>query len=197
MRPVKQQVSVIEFPFDQVLGSVVAVRILRVMSQKDQEPLGMTRLAEAAKVTTMAARNSLVELERMGIVKRVGSGRSLNYAPNVESPLFEALAVLFGSEHTYFESIVTRLKAAFESPDISAAWIAAFPKGLDEKLFVCALVNTKAASNVSEGLREHFADISRSFNLSIRLELFTETPKIERLEDVYLLTGSLGPVQAF
>jgi hypothetical protein len=192
MRPVKQQVSVIEFPLDQIVGSVVAVRVLRVLSQKDQEPLGITRLAEAAKVTTMGARNSLVELERIGIVKRVGSGRSLNYAPNVDNPLLEALALLFSAEHLYFESVLTRLKAAFESPDISASWVASFPNDLDEKLFVCALVEASAVSGIGTELRERFADISVSFNLHIRLELFTETPDAEYLKDVYLLTGSVG-----
>jgi hypothetical protein len=126
MRPPAVRQSHFFCPFDAVLGTKGAVRILRELARA-QESLTTRALADRAHLTSEAVRKTLRhELVPTGVVTTISHGRVVSHSLNQRHPLCASLSNLFGAEmhraQTVFDALREAVGAGSLFPPI-AVWL--------------------------------------------------------------------------
>lgn len=122
MPPPVRPSSFVRQPFDEILGSVGAVRLLRALVRHGGA-LSVTRLADEALMSPNGARKILYHLERAGIVLGLGASHVRIFSLDVAHPLGKALVALFEAEKSRFEVALSCIRDVTALPEIAAVWL--------------------------------------------------------------------------
>jgi predicted nucleotidyltransferase len=113
------------YPLNRVFGSEGAVRVLRELARHGGE-LSVPALVEATRLSAGAVRAIVGDdLAAVGIVERVGSGRSVLYRLHRDHPLRGALEQIFEEEDARRRRVLDLLATAARetTPDVLAVWV--------------------------------------------------------------------------
>jgi DNA-binding transcriptional ArsR family regulator len=168
--------NAIKQPLDEVLGAVSHVRILRLLLQLAESPLGATMAAKKTGLSIPGVVKALQRLEETGFVSRVGSGRSHQYTLRKQEPLVEALTQLYSAEHTRYDRFLGALRQAMEPVrELHAAWINQMPSQLREPVVITVVTDAAAVSWIKKELRNRVVSVEREFNQTIEITAFTRS----------------------
>ena len=112
------------YPFDSILGSVGAVRVLRLLSQLD-EPVAPSILSHRSGLTRAAVGRVLKRLSASGVIEPVGSSPRPYYRLASGHPLGNALRSLFEAEAARADTFLQSCgqAAAEHKPVPLAVWL--------------------------------------------------------------------------
>ena len=155
-------------------------------------PITTADAAERAGLTEAGARRALGRLEKTGFVRRVGGGRSQQFALREADPLAAELVMLFRSESDRYQALLSALRDVLESlVEVRLAWIDAPPDRVGEALHIGVIGDSQSLSWVGDEIRRRIATIEATFELTIEVHRFTraDAPEIE-WDEVTLLAGT-------
>lgn len=191
MRPIATEQNALRYPLNQLLGTPAHVRLLRILSNEVVGPITTADAAERAGLTEAGARRALSRLAKTGFVRRVGGGRSQQFALREADPLASHLITLFQRESDRYQALLSGLRGILESlVDVRLAWIDAPPARAGEALHIGVLGDSQSLSWVGDELRRQIAEIEDTFELTIEVHRFTraDAPEIS-WDEVTLLAG--------
>lgn len=124
MPPLGAERSFFVYPFDTILGSVGAVRVLRLLSQLD-DPVAPSLLTHRTGLTRAAVGRILKRLEGSGVVEPVGSSPRPYYRLAAGHPIAKALQTLFESEAARADQLLQSVRQIAEQhkPTPVAVWL--------------------------------------------------------------------------
>ena len=192
MRPIATEQNALRYPLNQLLGTQAHVRLLRILSNEVVGPITTADAAERAGLTEAGARRALGRLEKTGFVRRVGGGRSQQFALREADPLAAELVMLFRSESDRYQALLSALRDVLESlVEVRLAWIDAPPDRVGEALHIGVIGDSQSLSWVGDEIRRRIATIEATFELTIEVHRFTraDAPEIE-WDEVTLLAGT-------
>lgn len=122
MRP--RPTSALFHPLDALLGTVPAVRILRLMCAHGAA-LSASQISRETRLTPPTVRTTLRRLSGANVVAAHGAGRSILYSIKREHPLVAPLGSLFRAEREPVDALMKalRLAAARMDPTPYALWL--------------------------------------------------------------------------
>ena len=88
--------ALVEYPLDQILGTIATVRVLRQLIHGDE--YAPPHIAQVTGISRPAVRDALIRLERQRIIERVGQGRNVLYRLDKTHPLAKRIVKLFKAE---------------------------------------------------------------------------------------------------
>jgi len=107
-------------PMDAVFAAPSHLALLRVLSETPHGASGR-ELARLAGLSHQASNDALARLETLGLVRRVGRGRTFLYMLNIEHALFtRLLRPLLEGERGVFGEIIKSIEKAVEPHCLSA-----------------------------------------------------------------------------
>ena len=192
MRPIATEQNALRYPLNRLLGTPAHVRLLRILSNEVVGPITTPDAAERAGLTEAGARRALVRLAKTGFVRRVGGGRSQQFALREADPLANQLAMLFRKENDRYQALLSGLRDVLESlVEVRVAWIDAPPARVGEALHIGVIGDSQSLSWVGDEIRRRIAEIEETFELTIEVHRFTraDAPDIE-WDEVTLLAGT-------
>jgi len=194
MRPISTEQNALRYPLDEILGTESHVRLVRVLAHAAGALLAAPETAQRAGLTPAGARKALKRLEEVGVVERVGAGRTRQYSLSVREPLLQTLAALFLREEQRYEGVIRGLREALEGLDgLRDAWIEHFPLRASDPLEVVLVVEAKSLSRIVEEARTRVFGFEKDLDLIIELATFTRADAPEPgVGGVTLLTAGLG-----
>lgn len=179
-------------PLDFMLGSEGKVSLLRVMSLDGSRPISTSRLAKRAGLTPAGARKALGQLVQTGLVRTIGSGRSVAYEIREDEPLSNAVKMIFEKEQSrsnaFFDSLRRTLKAI---PEILSAWIEEIPEGPGQELNVVVIVPARNVPEIGQELRTRLYSVEKQYDCLIEIEVLTKADNPERAPDATPLVGTM------
>ncbi len=174
MRPVATEQDSLRFPLNHLLGTPALVRLLRVLSTEVVGPITAPDAAERTGLTEAGARRALGRLSKTGFVRRVGGGRSQQFALRDGDPLTEQLVALFRCEEDRHEELFRHLREALRMvAEVRLAWVDAPPGRIGEPLHIGLIGGSESLSWVTIELRRLIAPIEERFDLTIEVHHFT------------------------
>jgi DNA-binding Lrp family transcriptional regulator len=191
MRPIATEQNSLRYPLNQLLGTPAHVRLLRILSNEVVGPITASDAAERAGLTEAGARRALSRLVKTGFVRRVGGGRSQQFALRDADPLAAQLIMLFQRENDRYQALLSGLRDILESlVDVRMAWIDAPPARVGEALHIGLIGDSESLSWVGDEIRGRIAEIEDTFELTIEVHRFTraDAPEVS-WDDVTLLAG--------
>jgi len=163
VRPVKSM-SFARQPLDAILAGTGSLRVMRALLAHGGA-IPVSRIAQDTALTPDGVRGVLRDLERTGIVKELGSGRTRFYQVISDHPIAVALDALFAAERVRFEDIIASVTTAAKDIRIVAAWlfgsVARGEDTSDSDLDVALVISAKPgevdpiADQVRDLLQEH------------------------------------------
>lgn len=157
MRPSQQQ-SALRCPLNDILGSEAGVRVIRELVRHGGA-LSTARLAHAAGMTRFGVGKTLTLLAVIGVIEKIGSGKSILYRIETQHPLMPAIGALFRAENERVDGIIDAIAKATNDPEIVGAWIyGSFARGedtIDSDLDIAIATTTRnipLADNVRSAL---------------------------------------------
>jgi predicted nucleotidyltransferase len=152
-----QHLSHLRYPLTDILGSRANVRVLRELFRHGGE-LSAASLAARAKLSPQHVRVAIKNLERVGILEAIGTGRSILWRVRRDYPLESTLQGLFKAEEARFQNVIEEItSAAHEDAEIMAAWIygsvARCEDGIDSDLDVAIVVNIDHRKEIGDRFR--------------------------------------------
>ena len=195
MRPIATEQNALRYPLNQLLGTQAHVRLLRILSNEVVGPITTADAAERAGLTEAGARRALGRLAKTGFVRRVGGGRSQQFALREADPLAAPLVMLFRSENDRYQALLSALRDVLESlVEVRLAWIDAPPARVGEVLHIGVVGDSQSLSWLGDEIRRRFAEIEETFELTLEVHRFTraDAPDIE-WDEVTLLAGTPVP----
>ena len=194
MRPIATAQDALRYPLNQILGKEAQVRILRVLSEAGEQPLGAAQIARRACLSAPGARTALAPLALTGFVIRTGGKRDSRYALNRDVPLVEALVELFRVESGQRERLVSKLRSVANqvSPLAISLWLEP-PSQLGEALVVGVLHDTRVLSRYLRELRSLITPVEQEFEMTIEIRGFTRADLPVMLPDEWVLLGGVPP----
>lgn len=186
--------DILRHPLDEVLGTRVMVRLVRLMAYEVDAPLTAPDAADRVGVTPAAARASLERLAQTGFVARVGAGKTVQYQLKEAEPLVEALRAVFRAEQDRYDTFLRQLRALFEgTPEVLSAWIEQSPSAPGSPMEIVVVANTDAIPWIGRELRLALTSLESRADQVIEMAVFSRadapTPV---LESVIPLSGSLS-----
>lgn len=174
MRPISTERNALRHPLDEILGTESHVRLVRVLAQAAGAPLAAPEAAKRAGLTPAGARKALGRLEEVGVVERVGAGRTRQYSLSAREPLLQTLAALFLREEQRYEGVIRGLREALEGlDDLRDAWIERFPPRAGDPLEVVLVVEAESLSRVAEEAHTRVLGLEKDLDLIVELATFT------------------------
>ncbi len=189
MRPPRIQRSGLRYPLDDVLGTSALVRLIRVLVYDVGGPVSVADAARLAGLSSTGARKSLETLERLGVARRVGTGRALKFGPregNTYLPLFHRL---FEHEQSQYEGLLGDLRQAVGMPEIRDAWLRELPGESSNTLDLSVVVETPSVSWIGPELRTRLVGTEQRFDLIIEISVFTRADDPGVPDDAFMLWG--------
>jgi len=124
MRKPKKPSSSLFQPFDTMLGSIGAVRVLRILTASP-EPLAPSVVADRTGLQRAAVGIILHRLAATGIVTPVGSGRRPYFRMEPRHPFASVLGHLFAEERRRSDAVLDLIRRAVSDlkPPPIAAWL--------------------------------------------------------------------------
>lgn len=186
MRPTAIQPSLLNQPFNQLLGTRASVRIFRVLSQA-RAPLARAEVARRAQLNDAGVRRTLDTLVDSGIVESVATGTQAVRLKR-DHPLARPLISLFDAERSYLDSIRSALGAAAMAvvPAPMSAWVDGVESygrkeghGLVLNVVVGSRESDAASSQLLTGIHRYMAE----FDVKV-------TPRVLTKADI---AAGLGP----
>jgi hypothetical protein len=166
--------SALRAPFDFVLGSQGAVRVLRVLSNTEV-PLSQSELARRASLSLSGLPALLATLESASLVNWIGRGRTRQVQLHRSHPLAAPLRQLFVDEAARWRRIHDRLGEIVASvgESIIAAWIegpvTVLRDSFDDPLTVGVLAEQPIPVRLQERLRQQTNQVQATDRLIIGL----------------------------
>jgi len=205
MRPIATQQSPTRFPLNEILGTGANVRLLRVLAKEVTGPISVSDAGDRAGLTEAGARRALARLARIGFVRRIGGGRSQQYAIREEGPLAESLMLLFDKEQDRYEELLSNLREIFQGlGEIQLAWMDSLPAGVGDPLEVGLMTDPSSLALLRREVRRRISEVEKRYDVIIEVHGFTraDAPRVSWPEAT-LLAGvpdsgtaspSAGPV---
>ncbi len=162
---------------DAVLAAPSHLAILRVLSETPQGASGR-ELARLAGLSHQASNNALTRLETMGLVRRVGRGRTFLYTLNTDHALFaRLLRPLLEGERAVFREIMRSVERRVSPHCLSATIFGSVARGSegpssDFDLLV-VLRQGQSRERVSRVLSDLASNLSRTWGLRLNPITFT------------------------
>ena len=196
MRPPSRRQDPLRTPLNDILGSVGAVRVLRVLSDA-REPIGRTRVARRALLNPSGVRRTLDRLAEAGLVEIVGSGRNQAVRLRSKHPLAGPLRELFSAERETFDRTVESARAAFADAMLTATaiWIESPAARSPGTVDVGVLAAPGALAGAMTTVQRHFEKVEDETASHFFIHGYTDADRVaggdqqRRLEDVTLLHG--------
>ncbi len=135
--------------------------------------VSVSEAAERCGISGPGARQSLETLERLGIVVRIGSGRTQKYGPVVTNPFAPLLRRIFETEQQEYEELLRSLREAVAMPEIREAWIRDVLVKTPEALEIDVVASVNALSWMANELRSRLIQIEKRRNIIIELNIYT------------------------
>ena len=192
MRPVASEQNLLRFPLNVLLGTQAHVRLLRVLADEVIGPINAADAAERAGLTEAGARRALIRLAKTGFVRRVGGGRSQQFALREADPLVGGLVGLFQAESDRFQELLSSLREILqEIVEIHVAWLDALPVHLGEPLHIFVIGDSKSLIWLGKEIRSRIEYVEQAFDLTIEVHRFSraDAPEVA-WDEVMLLAGS-------
>ncbi len=196
MRPPARRQDPLRTPLNDILGSVGAVRVLRILSDA-REPIGRTQVARRALLNPSGVRRILDQLAELGLVEIVGSGRNQAVRLRPQHPLSEPLRELFRAERDIFDRTVEAARRAF-ADDMHAAtavWIESPAARSPGTVDVGVLATPGALAGAMDAVEHHFEKVGEENASHFFIHGYTDADRAaggdqeDRLADVTLLHG--------
>lgn len=196
MRNPAQPQDPLRTPLNEILGSVGAVRVLRVLAATDR-PIGRTQVARRAELNPSGVRRTLKRLADVGIVEFLGSGRNQAVRLRDQHPLSRDLRSLFRAERDLFDRTIEEARRAFARMDLpaTAIWI----ENPDTRSPGTVDVGVLAAPNVLEAsvakVQRHLEAVEDHLQMHFVVHGYTDADRLvggeqtRRLQNVKLLHG--------
>lgn len=175
MRPISNKQNSVQYLLDYILGSEAQLRLLRVILNEVEAPLGVSQLAVMAGLSPQWARRALNRLVECGIVLRIGGGRALKFGLRDKHPLVGALRELFRAEQQYFDALVSSLRTMLLGlREIRRAWIEKLPMSVRHPVEIVVVAKARAIGWLGEEVRSRLIASEKQFDIIIEVELFTQ-----------------------
>lgn len=178
MRPTARPQSAFRSPLNDILGTEVNVRILRVLSESDA-PVSAAALARETKLQRSSVHRALKTLEETGIVTLVGAAPGGRMTLSERSPLARPIRVLFLAERARYDDLLsglTRLAGAINPPPV-AVWIQGpITRGLDrpgDPVMVCLLGGPRTVGESAEQFRNAVKRLERKVDVTVEVRGMT------------------------
>jgi len=196
MRPPSRRQDPLRTPLDDILGSVGAVRVLRILSDA-REPIGRTRVARRALLNPSGVRRILNRLAESGLVEIVGSGRNQAVRLRPRHPLSAPLRELFSAEREIFDRTVESARRAFADAMLpaTAVWIESSAARSPGTVDVGVLAAPGALAGAMAAVQHHFENVEEETASHFFIHGYTDADRAaggdqdDRLADVTLLHG--------
>lgn len=191
MRPIGTEQSPVQFPLNHLLGTFGNVRLLRVLAEEVVAPITPPEAAERSGLTEAGARRALSRLSKTGMVRRIGGGRSQQYALHDDEPLVSQVSLLFRTERDRFEKLISALRNCFQGlTEVRHAWLEALPNEIGQPMEVAFVSDPESISWLKEELRRRVLRVEEAFDLIVELHGYTLADAPARSpEDAILLSG--------
>lgn len=190
MCPIGIQRSALRYPLDEVFGSAAHIRLIRVLIHDVETPLGVADAARLAGLTPAGARKALERLEHVGLVERVGSGRSQKWDVKRDHAFAQSLQQLFAREQERFDELTACLQQAVALPEVRVAWIEHLPLTTGEPLDIGVNAEVEAVPWVHDELRTRLIDVEGEFDLVIEVAVSTPADAPPPGPDAVFLWGA-------
>ncbi len=185
--------SNLRYPLDGLLGSPALVRLIRVFVYEVAGPVSVTDAARMAGLSQAGARKALVTLEKLGIAKRIGTGRAQKYGPKEGCPYLSLLCLLFEKEYQQYENLIQRLQHALAMPEVLDAWITELPVEPGQAIQLEVTAETKAIGWIGPELRTRLIETEKQYDLIIEMSIFTRADKPDIPLSAIVLWGMGNP----
>jgi predicted nucleotidyltransferase len=163
---------------DVVFAAPSHLALLRALSEAPHGASGR-ELARCAGFSHQASNNALARLETLGLVRRLGRGRTFLYALNSEHALFtRLLRPLLDGERAVFRSILRTVEQAVGPSCLSATLFGSVARGIENPAsdfdLLVVLREGRQRGRVTRALSDLATTLSRAWG--IRLNPVTFTP---------------------
>ena len=191
MRPISTEHSPIQFPLSHLLGTAANVRLLRVLAEEVVGPISPPEAAERAGLTEAGARRALSRLSKTGLVRRIGGGRSHQYALHEDDSLVKQISLLFTKERERFDELISGFRNCFEGlTEVRHAWLEALPNEFGKPMEVTFVTDPESISWLREEIRRRVLRIEETFDLIVEVHGYTRADApASSPEDSILLSG--------
>jgi DNA-binding transcriptional ArsR family regulator len=181
-------------PLDEILGTRSGVRILRLLADEVDAPLGATEVARRVGLTAAAARGSLEHLARTGFVTRVGGGRKVQYQVREDEPILEALRGVFREERRRYDAFLQQLRDVFErAPEVLSAWMDSAPVAVGTAVQLSVVAETESIPWIREELRTALVPLERRFDQVIEMAVYSRADApAPTLDSILPLAGTFS-----
>lgn len=178
--------STFRFPLSTLFAGQGAVRVARELFRHGG-PLSIRDLSYTAGLTPMGVRLVLEPFLDLGLVRRIGRGRSNLYQAVPEHPLSDGLATLFKAEQARVHEAYEEIRAAAQSvaPAPSAVWLfGSVARGEDHArsdldLAVCA--PEPVVEKTVDGFREALRPVGERLGIAFSV-VGVSTGDLDRME---------------
>jgi hypothetical protein len=178
MRPPRNRQSRFLQPLDEILGTQVNVRLLRVLALR-RISLTAGELARTATLGRTSIYPALRQLERAGIVEFVGAGAQRLVQLRDRHPLSRFLRDLFRSESRRFEALTIALRDLLaDLPQrLMSAWIdePADDAQSAETLRLSVVARPEELEPITDYLNTHLAEVERKYDVHIAIQELTRS----------------------
>lgn len=172
---------------DAVFAAPSHLALLRVLSETPQGASGR-ELARLAGLSHQASNDALARLEALGLVRRVGRGRTFLYTLNIEHALFtRLLRPLLEGERGVFQEIIKSIEKAVAPHCLSATIFGSVARGSEGPAsdfdLLVVLRQGQRRDRVSRVLSDLASKLSRTWGIRLNPITFTATQVHRHLEE--------------
>lgn len=164
--PQHRKQSVFKYPLTEILGSTAHVRTLRALYEHGGE-LSAPSIVRRTRLAKASVASALRVLEKLSVIRQIGSGRSILYCAEMRYPLAPMLSKLFEAEKKRSEAIFDTLKKTALQFDALAVWLyGSAARGEDtpsSDVDIAIIMNTGAEAKIREKLRDKITQIGDEF----------------------------------
>lgn len=187
--PQHRKQSVFRYPLTEILGSNAHVRTLRALYEHGGE-LSAPSIIRRTGLAKASVASALRVLEKLTVIRQIGSGRSILYGAETRHPLTLSLTNLFEAEKKRFETILDMLKETAHQYDALAAWLyGSAARGKDvisSDVDIVIIMIAGADADSHEKIRDRITQIGDEF-------CFVASPTILDENDIRQLHSRADP----
>lgn len=174
-------------PMDAVFAAPSHLALLRVLSETPHGASGR-ELARLAGLSHQASNDALARLEALGLVRRVGRGRTFLYTLNIEHALFtRLLRPLLEAERDFFQDILKTVERAVAPHCLSATIFGSVARGSEEPAsdfdLLVVLRRERDRGRITRVLSDLTSALSRTKGIRLNPITFTATQVRRHLEE--------------
>ncbi len=164
-------------PLDAVFAAPSHLALLRALSETPQGASGR-ELARLAGLSHQASNNALARLKALGLVRRVGRGRTFLYTLNSEHALFtRLLRPLLDGERAVFRTILRTVEQAVGPDCLSATLFGSVARGAENPAsdfdLLVVLRRSQERGRITQVLSDLASTLSRTWGIRLNPIIFT------------------------